>query len=119
MATVQDIENARRIAVRNADRQIVEAIARRDGARNDLDREKLDVLVDELMRARREINGAACEAEDNTPEMEAALTALGAATEDMKRVAEKSKKLTQFITLASEFLTAGLKFSDAIRKPSG
>ena len=59
MATVDEIEAARSQAVRNADFQVVEAIARRNGSFSPGTRDDLNVLIDELMAARTALNGKA------------------------------------------------------------
>jgi hypothetical protein len=116
MATVQEIETARQAAVRNADAQIVEAIARRNGSSSSSTRGKLNDLLDSLMTARTAQNAKAVEAEDSSEEMKDALEALEKVTINMRRVAEHEKRLAEFLTLASAFATAGAKLAGAIKQ---
>lgn len=118
MATVQEIEQARKNGVQNADMQIIEAIARRNGSHSQKTRDDLDDLINQLMGARTALSAKACEAEDGTQEMKDALAVISGATTNMKRVAEIEKKLADFMQLAAAFVTAGTQLVGAIKTPA-
>ena len=104
--TVEEIEAARMNAVHDADAQVVEAIARRNGSHSQTTRDKLNDLIDTLMAARTNLSALAVEAMANSSAVQL-LKVLGAATTEMKRVAEHEKTLAQFMRLAASFATAG------------
>ena len=118
MATVQEIEQARKNGVHDADMEIVEAIARRNGSHSQKTRDDLNDLINQLMAARTALSAKACEAEDDTQEMKDALAALSHATINLKRVAEIEKKLSEFLQLAAGFATAGTQLAGAIKAPA-
>lgn len=115
MATVDEIETARRNAIQNADQQIVEAIARRNASHSQKTRDELNDLINNLMKARTDLSATACQAEDDTREMQDALSELAEATANLRRVAEIEKKLADFLQLAAAFASGGTKLAAAIK----
>lgn len=115
MASVKEIEAARKQAVRNADLQIVEAIARKNASASDKTRAELDTIINALMAARTELSIKAVLAMDESEEMKRALKAIEETTTEVHRVAEREKNLAEFKKLAAAFSGAGGQLAAAIK----
>jgi hypothetical protein len=117
MATIDDINAAKNDAVKVLDQQIMDGIAKKNAGVPNAQATKLDNDIHFLMLRRSAVFSQAYTAGLATPEMDAALNNLRAATADMNTVAAKMGSVTTFIDNAADLGAAADKAIVALKGP--
>ena len=110
MATLQDIENQKNTAVAMVNAKIADASAKEAAAASQAEQDQWDGVIEKLNAKRDDIIDQAYEGETSAPEIQQAVDALRAATDELNHVAGQMTKLTSYLS----FITALLGAADTV-----
>jgi len=101
MATFADIEQVKQQGLAILDEQIMDAIGHNNAVASEAERQEMDEQIHDLMQRRADLFRLAVTAEENSPQLEAALQGLESATDDMNEAAGRMKATSEFLNNAA------------------